>query len=72
MSGGDSVALGVEIGTDFESVAGLLLFYVLIHGTLDEEGVLAVAGPHSRYALFVLKKKHRSTLSVCGMLPTRD
>ena len=49
---GHSVALGIEVVPDPHGVAGFPLVVVLVHGWLQQEGVLALGGPDFRHALF--------------------
>lgn len=49
---------GVEVPADLHRVTGLSLVYVLVLRALDQESVLALAGPHPSYTLVVRFHEH--------------
>lgn len=54
-----AVAFGVQVPSDLHGVAGLPLFDVLVHGRLQQVGVLPLRLPHSAHALAGGLDEHR-------------
>ncbi len=44
--GGDAVAFGVQVSSDLHSVTGFALLDVLVHGGLQQVGILPFGFPH--------------------------
>ena len=55
---GDSVPFGIQIVADFHRVARFLLVIIIVHGRLEDEGVLALRIPHPLHALVSRLHKH--------------
>ena len=56
---GHAVALGVQVAAHLHGVAGLPLLDVLVHGGLQQVGVLALGLAHARHALVGALDEHR-------------